>query len=191
MAEQGARNGRANALGRELVVRVEERSSASPASVYAVLSDLPSHAIWAGERQKRNTRLLSIKAPAGSALVGTEFQTTGADPMGTFADRSVVTEATPGRTLEFVTEAHLATKKGRAADWTNVHRYELAPAGDGTRITYTIRITRISELVGMLAIFKVPGVRSLGLKASAGVARRGVRNLARLAEESSMDRKGR
>jgi hypothetical protein len=191
MAEQGTRNGRANALGRELVVRVEERSSASPGSVYGVLADLRSHTIWAGERQKPKTRLLSIEAPAGSALVGTEFQTTGADPMGTFADRSVVTEATPGRTLEFVTEARLTTKKGTAADWTNVHRYELSPAGDGTRITYTIRITRISELVGMLRIFKVPGLRSLGLKASAGVARRGVRNLARLAEESSMDRNGR
>jgi hypothetical protein len=48
---------------------------------------------------------------------------------------------------------------------------------------YTIRIVRISELTGMLAMFKVPGLRGLALKASSGVATRGVRNLARAAEE--------
>lgn len=185
MAEQSTRNGRANALGRELVVRVEEMSSASPGAVYEILEDLRSHATWAGERQKRNTRLLSVEAPGGPAAVGTEFHTTGADPMGSFSDRSVVTEAARGKTLEFVTEALLTTKKGKGIEWTNVHRYQLTPEGDGCRIAYTIRIARISELPGMLAVFKVPGLRSLGLKASAGVARRGVRNLARLAEERS------
>jgi hypothetical protein len=183
MAEQDIRNGQANALEQELVVRVEEASSASPGSVYEVLADLRSHAIWAGERQKSNTRLLSVEAPPGPAMVGTEFQTTGADPMGAFADRSVVTEAWPGKALEFVTEAQLTTKKREAVDWTNVHRYELASDGAGTRITYTIRIVRISRFVGMLGLFRVPGLRGLAIKASGGVARRGVRNLARLAEE--------
>ncbi|HEX5937226.1 MAG TPA: SRPBCC family protein [Actinomycetota bacterium] len=183
MVEQGIRNGRANALEHELVVRVEETSSASPASVYEVLADLRSHAIWAGERQKSTTRLLSVEAPPGPAMVGTEFLTTGADPMGTFADRSIVTEAAPGTALEFVTEAQLTTKKGATVDWTNVHRFELSSDGAGTRITYTIRIVRISRLVGMLGLFKVPGLRELALKASGGVAKRGVRNLARYAEE--------
>ncbi len=32
-------------------------------------------------------------------------------------------------------------------------------------------------------MFKVPGLRSLGLRMSASFARRGIRNLARLAEE--------
>ena len=185
MEAQSTRNGRANALGRELVVRIEETSSASPEVVYEILEDLRSHGIWAGDRQKKNTRLLSVEAPGGPAAVGTEFHTTGADPMGSFSDRSVVTEAVQGRTLEFVTEALLTTKKGKGIEWTNVHRYELMPESDGSRIAYTIRIARISELTGMLGVFKVPGLRSLGLKASAGVARRGVRNLARLAEERS------
>lgn len=174
---------RANALKHELVVRVEEPCRASAEAVYEVLSDLRSHAIWAGERQRGKTRLLSVEAPVGPAAVGTEFQTTGSDPMGSFSDRSVVTEADPGRSFEFVTEAHLQTKRGNGIDWTNVHRYELEPAVDGSRIAYTIRITRISELSGMLAIFRIPGLRGLGVKASAGVARRGVRNLARMAEE--------
>jgi hypothetical protein len=185
MESQGTRNGRANALGEELVVRVEETTSASPETVYEILGDLRSHAIWAGERQKKNTRLLSVEAPGGAAAVGTEFHTTGADPMGGFSDRSVVTEAAERRTFEFVTEALLTMKKGKAVEWTNVHRYELVPERDGCRIAYTIRIARISELPGMLGLFKVPGLRSLALRASAGVARRGVRNLARLAEERS------
>ena len=172
-----------NALKQELVVRVEETSSASAGSVYGLLADLRSHEIWAGERQKANTRLLSVEAPAGPATVGAEFQTTGADPMGTFSDRSVVTEAASGRAFEFVTEARLTTKKGEAVDWTNVHRFELSPESAGTRIAYTIRIVRISRFVGMLGLFKVPGLRRLALKASSGVAKRGVRNLARFAEE--------
>jgi hypothetical protein len=183
MVEQGFRNGRADALGHELVVRVEEASSASPGSVYDVLADLRSHVIWAGERQKKNTRLLSVEAPDGPAMVGTEFRTTGADPMGTFADRSVVTEATPGEALEFVTEARLTTKKGKGVDWTNVHRYEVSSEGAGSRIVYTFRVMRISELIGMLGMFKIPGLRALALKGSAGVAKRGLRNLARTAEE--------
>jgi hypothetical protein len=183
MTGQDIRNGQANALEHELVVRVEETSSASPASVYGVLADLRSHVIWAGKRQKSTTRLLSVEAPPGPAMVGTEFQTTGTDPMGTFADRSVVTEAAPGKALEFVTEAQLTTKNSEAVDWTNVHRYELSPDGAGTRITYTIRIVRISRFVGMLVLFKIPGLRGLAIKASGGVAKRGVRNLARYAGE--------
>jgi hypothetical protein len=183
MQMQKTGNHTANALSREFVVRAEAMSRASAASVYAVLADLRSHLEWAGERQKQTTRLLSLEAPPGPAAVGTEFHTRGADPMGAFDDRSVVTEAWPGKALEFVTEARLTTKRGRVVDWTNVHRYELEPTDGGTRIVSTIRIARISDLPGMLGLFKVPGLRALALTASAGVARRGVRNLARLSEE--------
>lgn len=177
MGERGA-----NALETELVLRVQASSDASPDAVYEVLSDLRTHLRWAGEQQKPTTRLVSIEAPEGRAVVGTEFRTTGLDPMGTFSDRSVVTEAVPGTAFEFVTEAELTTKRGRRVDWTNVHRFELEPAPSGTGIRYTIRIVRISELTGMLAMFKIPGLRALALKGSATVARRGVRNLARAAE---------
>jgi hypothetical protein len=132
---------------------------------------------------------LSIDAPEGPARVGTEFHTTGVDPMGAFDDQSVVTEADHGRAFEFVTEARLLTKRGKRIDWTNVHRYELATAADGCRIVYTLRIARISELAGMLVLFKAPGLRVLAVKASARVARNAVRNLARLAE--AIDEEGR
>jgi hypothetical protein len=108
--------------------------------------------------------------------------------MGAFTDRSVVTEAIRPSAFEFVTEAHLEAKRGKTSDWTVVHRYGLEPAKTGCRIRYTIRITRISELIGALTLFKVPGVRALGIKASTAVAKRGVSNLARLAEERAAAR---
>jgi uncharacterized protein YndB with AHSA1/START domain len=174
---------RANALKRELVARAEAMSSAPPEVVYDVLADPHSHADWAGERQRRKTRLIEVDAPEGEARVGTEFRTRGLDPMGTFTDRSVVTEAERPRVFEFVTEARLETKKGKTADWTNVHRYEVSGEGSGSRISYSVRIARISALPGMLAMLSLPLLSSVAMKASTGVARRGVENLARAAEE--------
>ena len=173
----------ANALKKELVVRVEATSAADPQTVYDLLADLPSHLVWAGERQAKKTRLLTLDAPAGPAVVGTEWRSTGSDPMGTFSDRSVVTGATPGKAFEFVTEAHLTTKNGRSSEWTNVERYDLEPTAEGCRIVSTSRVTRISELPGMVALFNVPVLRELGLKVSAKVSRRTARNLGRVAEE--------
>ena len=183
METQRKGSSRANALKRELELRVEVSSTAPAEAVYDVLADIRSHITWAGERQKKNTRLLTLDAPEGPASVGTEFATTGADPMGRFSDRSVVTEATRPTTFEFVTEAHLETKRGKVADWTNVHRYTLAPTPTGCRITDTTRIVRISALPGMLALFNVRPLSRLVRVAASGVARRGAANLARSAEE--------
>lgn len=179
----------ANALRQDLVVQVDATSRATARAVYGVLADLASHVVWAGERQGKHTRLLTMDAPTGPAVVGTEFRSTGADPMGTFSDRSVVTEATPGKAFEFVTESRLTTKKGIASDWTNVERYEFAPTEAGCWIVCTSRVTRISALPGMLRVFNVPGLRGLGLAVSAKVSRRSVRNLARLAEEQAEERR--
>ncbi len=186
MAAQRTGNGRANALGegRGLVVGTEEPCRAPAEAAYDLLANLRSHLEWAGEMQKKqNFRLLSMEAPEGPAMVGTEFRTTGADPMGRFTDVSVVTEATRPRVFEFVTEAHFETKKGKGVDSTNVHHYEVITGGSGCRIVYTLRQVRISALPGAMAMFKVPGLRAIALKVSASYARRGLRNLARLAEE--------
>ncbi|HXF58067.1 MAG TPA: SRPBCC family protein [Actinomycetota bacterium] len=178
------RGGRANALPAELTARASAGCRAPAAAVYELLADPRTHLIWGGERQKRSSRLLSVEAPEGQARVGTEFRTEGTDPMGGFTDVSVVTEADRPRRFEFVTEARLTTKRGRAVDWTIVHRYELVPEPSGAcRIDYTARITRISELPGMLAVLRVPVLSTVARKASEGAARRGVRNLARLAGE--------
>lgn len=176
-------NGRANALRREIVLDVEQTSTAPAEVVYDVLTDLSTHLDWAGERQGKKTRLTSMDSPSEPASVGTEFQTTGRDPMGTFRDASVVTEARPSKVFEFVTEAKLETKKGKTVEWTNAHRYELEPNGDGCTIRESFRVVRISELPGMLAIFKVPVLSSLAVAGSKSLVRRGVRNLAQVAEE--------
>lgn len=186
MGEQRTSAAKANALkdGRELVVRLEEKCGAPAEIVYDLVADLRGHLIWAGEMQPKQTfRLTSVEAPEGPAAVGTEFRSTGADPMGRFTDSSVVTEAVPPRLLEFVTEARLDTKKGKTVHWTNIHRYEIEPVASECRITYTIRIVRLSALPGAMAMFKVPVLSGIGLKVSASYARRALRNLVKLAEE--------
>jgi len=181
--------GRANALKGELSVRLQETSRAPAEVVYDLLADIPSHLEWGGRMQPKKTyRLLSVEAPEGPAAVGTEFGSTGADAMGEFADSSVVTGATRPRLFEFVTEARLSTKKGRVAEWTNVHRYELEPKDDGCVITYTVRILRISELPGPLVAFKIPGLRAIGMRIGGYNSRKGLRALARLAEQRAETR---
>jgi hypothetical protein len=177
---------RANALRRELTTSVDVVTPVRPAVVYDVLADLRTHLSWAGERQGATSRLTSIDAPDGPADVGTEFRTTGRDPMGTFRDTSVVTEATRAEVFEFVTEARLETTKGATVEWTNVHRYELRPTAHGTRVRYTIRVVRVSELPGMLRTMGMPVLSSLVMKAARRLAERGVRNLVALAEERQL-----
>lgn len=183
MQAQRRGSNRENALKREVEVQVEVSSRATPEAVYEVLANVRSHLTWAGERQKKNARLLTVDAPEGPAVVGTEFTTTGADPMGRFTDRSIVTEATPSSIFEFVTEARLVTKRGKVAEWTNVHRYELAPSPGGCRISYSIHITRISALPGALALFNVGPLSGLVAKATRAAARRGVEGLSTVAEQ--------
>jgi hypothetical protein len=183
MVTQQRGNGRANALRGELHVHLEETSTASAEAVYDRIADIRSHLDWGGSMQPKKTfRLLSIEAPDRPASVGTEFRSTGADAMGRFDDSSVVTEASRPSLFEFVTEARLSTKKGKVVEWTNVHRYELTSSGSGCRVAYTLQTVRISELAGGLAMFKIPGLRALGLRITSSYAKRGLRNLARLAE---------
>jgi hypothetical protein len=188
MQAQQKGRGRANALRRELFVRLEAPSRAPTEAVYDLLADVPSHLEWGGRQQKKKYRLLSVKAPEGPAETGTEFRTTGADAMGEFADSSVVTEATRPRLFEFVTEARLTTKKGAVAEWTNVHRYELEPKDGGCEITYSLRTVRISKLPGPMAMFNIPGLRTLLLRVGSSNLQRGLRNLARMAERGAPER---
>ena len=177
--------GLANALKDELHATVTRTSTASPEAVYDLLADLHSHTTWGGTQQSKTFRLLSIEAPESPATVGTEFSTVGADPMGEFQDRSVVTEATPASVFEFVTEARFTTKKGKIADWTNVHRYWIVPTDGGCRVTYTIRVARISALPGPLRLFNVPVLSGVLMQFAVRGPKRGVRNLTALAERST------
>jgi hypothetical protein len=183
MTAQGTGIGRPNALKRPIEVAVEADSAASTSTVYELLADPASHVVWGGERQGPRSRLLTMEAPPAPIGIGDEFSTTGADPMGGFADRSVVTDATPSSTFEFVTEATFTTKKGASSVWTVVHRYALVPTAQGCRISYTLRITRISDLPGVLRIFNWPVLSPIAVRASSSMSRKGVENLAAMAEE--------
>jgi Polyketide cyclase / dehydrase and lipid transport len=177
---------RANALKRELEVGVEIERRASAEAVYDVLADIETHLRWAGEMQKPSNHLLTVDAPNGPAAVGTEFTTTGRAPEGLYADRSVVTEAVRPSIFEFVTESHLMTKRGRTADLTTVSRYEIASTpGGGSRISSTVRTVRASALPGPLGLANVKVLTPLVRKGSEGMVRRGLRNLASVAEENS------
>jgi hypothetical protein len=99
-------------------------------------------------------------------------------------DSSVVTEAERPRALEFVTESAMQLKKaGASTDWMIVHRYEIEPRGIGCHVTYTSRVTRASALPGPLGVFKLPILRWLAMREAAGQAKRGLRNLSRMAEQ--------
>lgn len=187
MGTKGTKAARANALrgGRPLEARVEVTTPAAPSAVYAALADLQAHLEWAGNRASKTARMLTMDAPDEDATVGTEFSSTGSDPMGSFSDQSVVTEAVPGRVFEFVTEAKQTPKRGgEPVEWTLVHRYEIAPQDGGSRVSYAIRITRISRLPGMLKLF---GSRFawIGMRMSASIAKKSLTNLAAVAEERS------
>lgn len=189
MATRQKRGGRANALKSELRIHLVEASTAPAEAIYDLLVDIRTHLEWGGTmKATKNSRLLMIDASEGSASVGTEFTSTGADPMGRFADSSVVTEASRPSLFEFVTDARLSTKKGKVVEWKDIHRYELTPQGEGCRISYTDVANHFSDLPGAMAMFKVPGLRSLGLRISGSYARRGLRNLARMAEERAASR---
>ena len=113
--------------------------------VYGALADIRRHEVWGGSmHKKKNYGLTSIDAPAGPGSVGTEFKSTGTDPMGTFSDRSVVTEASRPGLFEYVTEGHMTPKKAGKpeCDTTITHRYEIRQEGEGCTVTYRGHVAR-------------------------------------------------
>ena len=172
------RNRTGNDLRRPLETTVTARAKAGPREIYDVLADLRTHREWGAGKNG----LQSLTAPPGPAQVGTEFESTGNDPMGPFEDRSVVTEARPGELFEFVTDAHQRPRKGDLIEWTLVHRYAITPADTGSSVTYTNRVTRISGIHGMLRLFNSRVLGGLMRKMAASAVRSGLRNLIAYAE---------
>jgi polyketide cyclase/dehydrase/lipid transport protein len=153
---------------------------AAPGAVWDTVADLPSHLIWSGERAADDTfKLLKLEADARTAVVGTRFSSIGANFNGTFRDRSVVTEATRPSTFVIETDATLERTRGRTWEAHFVHRYDIAPAGSGSRITYTETIDRVSYVPYWLSWWARPLFRPLVNSAD----RKQLRNLASLAEE--------
>jgi polyketide cyclase/dehydrase/lipid transport protein len=163
--------------------RTSVTSSASPESVFDVVSDLQAHLIWSGERAADQTfKLLSLEAPrAGSAAAGTEFSSTGANFNGTFNDRSVVTHAERPSLFVIETDARLDRKRGQEWHVHFIHRYDIISEGTGSRITYTETIDRVNYVPWWLSPWLRPIFRPIVNRAD----RKQLANLAKLAEERS------
>jgi hypothetical protein len=160
--------------------RTSVRSSASAQTVYDTIADLRNHLDWSGERASSEAfKLLSIEAPEGPATVGTAFTSAGSADNGTFSDRSVVTTANRPTTFVIETDAHLDRTRGKPWDAHFAHRYDIAPEGEGSRITYTETIERVSYVPYWLQ----PVIRSLFTIYVNRADRKQLANLARLAEE--------
>ena len=162
---------------------VSQSASVPPARIYATLTDLSTHTTWAGSMHgKKNFGLRTLEASATPAAVGTEFRSTGVDPMGSFTDRSVVTEATGPSVFEFVTEGHLEPKKARkrACDTRITYRFEIAPAGAGSAVTYRLHISRWTNAP---AVLRSAALRPIARMVTKSYAKRMLRNLATYATE--------
>ena len=157
---------------------------AGPEAVYDLLADLRTHLEWGGTRQRRDFRLITLDAPPGPATVGATFSSTGTIPMSVrhWEDHSTVTAADRARVFEFITEATNGGAQRMRARYR--HRYELAPEGPGSRVTYTVTQLEVARPMLRMAL---PGVRDLtwGM-AIPMLCRRGLRNLLELAERSAV-----
>ena len=177
------RAGQPAGMGR-VTFRASGLCAASPEAVYATLADIRTGLVWGGEQQMEKYRLLTMDAPEGQALVGTEWDSTGADPGGRFTDHSVVTRAERPALFEFRTEAHLEWKYGPSVAQVN-HRYEIRPEGDGSRVAYLFRATGPVPMPWMMrAMLATLGIRQAMLRWSgpARAVQQGFANLLRLAE---------
>ena len=154
----------------------------TPGQAYEALADLHRHLEWGGAGKGKKAGLTSLDAPAGAAPVGTEFFSTGVDPAGTFADRSVVTEATRPEVFEFVTEGRLTPKKAGKplSECTVTTRYEIEPHGNGCRVSYRAHVTRWTNAPAMLTSRVM---RPLAKVVLASFGKRTVRNLIASADQ--------
>lgn len=162
---------------------VSASASVPPARLYATLPNLSTHTTWAGSMHgKKNFGLRTLQASADPAIVGTEFHSTGDDPMGLFTDRSVVTEATSSSVFEFVTEGHLEPKKqGKPACDTRItYRFEIAPAGAGSTVTYRVHI---SKWTNAPVVLRSAALQPIARMATKSYAKKMLRNLTTYAAE--------
>jgi hypothetical protein len=88
-------------------------TKASPEAVFDVLADLNTHMQWAGRRQWKMFRLLSLEAPPGLAQAGTMFESVGKIPMMStrWLNRNTVTKADRPPVFEMTTEGRIPWRR--------------------------------------------------------------------------------
>lgn len=140
----------------DYTVTLTGRCDARPEQVYDLLADLGSHTTWAGDRQYRQFRLLSQDAPAAPAKVGRQFHSTGRIPMISVVNdnHNTVTVADRPDRFAFTTHTSIDWPRARRLDLPPRagsargvfhHRYEIAPDGRGSRVTYTLTQERFDN----------------------------------------------
>jgi hypothetical protein len=154
---------------------------ASPAAVYDVLADLSTHLDWAGARQHRGFRLLSVHG-TGPLELGTEFTSVGSIPMARsrWENQNEVVEARRPEVLEFQTEAVAVWRSGERTEAVYEHRYETVPEGTGSHVTYRLRQTAIESPPRRM---RLPLMRTMTHRVMIPwFCKRGFKNLLRSAE---------
>ena len=155
-------------------------STAPPELVFDTIADLNAHLVWSGERASDDDfKLLTLEAGDEPAHVGTAFTSTGSNFNGTFHDRSVVTEMVRPSRFLIQTDSRLERRRGRAWEVQFIHRYDIEPLGDGSRITYTDTTHRVNYVPYWLMAPLRPITRAAIRKGDT----QQLNNLARLAEE--------
>jgi hypothetical protein len=151
-----------------------------------VLADLRTHLRWGGKDQSADFRLLTLEAPAGPAVPGTRFSSTGTIPMSArrWSDRSTVTVADRARRFEFTTDAKAGD--GRAMTARYSHRYDISPEGSGSRVIYTMTQLEVANPMLRMAM---PGIRQMTWRLAIPMfAGRGFRSLLAFAGEPTSAR---
>ena len=164
-------------------VTVSERTAAPLEAVYDLLADLSTHIEWGGSwHPSRTQRLQSMEAPNGPATVGVEFWSVGTTSAGSWHDRSRVTSATRPELFEFVTDGMLRDREGVDRMLLHaVHRYEIADTPGDATISYFLSADMTLQALPGDAHSRLPLV-IFNLLVPA-VIERGIRNLARMAED--------
>jgi hypothetical protein len=154
--------------------------TARPETVYDLLSDLRTHLVWAGERQRSDYRLLTLEAPPDVARVGTTFTSTGKIPMSSshWEDRSTVTIADAPSVFEFETEGRVKGRRTMTSRWRS--RYEIQRVSAGCVVTHRLALLSVDNPVLRLRSPMRPMTFKVGIPMLSG---RGLRNLLKLAEQ--------
>lgn len=127
-------------------MRLDASSDAAPAAVYDELADLSTHLDWGGRRQYRGFRLLSLDG-SGPMRTGSRFTSVGTVPMALsrWENRNEVVEARAPHVVEFHTDAEVVWRSGKRTVARYEHRYEIVPDGTGSRVSYRLRQTAITD----------------------------------------------
>jgi hypothetical protein len=159
------------------------RTQARQEDVYGVLADLRSHLEWAGNRQYKMFRLLSVDTSSGPAEVGAAFSSVGTIPMNRsrFDNLNTVTEADAPHVFQIRTESTIAWPRRAPGRGTFVNTFEIFPDGDGSRVIYRSQQLRFDNPPWGL---RYPVLRDITARVWIPIwSRRGFRNLLRMAEE--------